>query len=791
MKKYALTTIMSLLAAVSFAQFKVAGTLLDKETNLGLFSATVYVIETQQGTTTDFDGNFTLSLPKGKYNIKLSYIGYKTDTVLLEVNKSFSKTFYLTTNKEVLKEVVVEAETATEKIQSTEMSVEKLDIKMVKKIPQLMGESDIIKSIQLRPGVTSVGEGATGFNVRGGNIDQNLILLDGAPVFSSSHLFGFFSVFNSDVIESANLYKGGIDAKYGGRLSSVLDVTQREGSYNKVKGEGGLGVLFSRFTIEAPIVKDKLSILASGRRSYADLFLAFNDDFKGTKAFFYDANVSISYRINEKNLLKVGGYYGDDTFKFSGQFENVWGNRTVSANWKHIFNKQWLVETSANYSNYKYYLAIPNGANAFRWDSSIESIIGKTMFTNYINKNNTLRFGVEGIKYNFHPGVAKGIGDESVLTELVVPDEYAYKASAFFSFEQKIGTRLNLKYGLRYGHFWNVGPGPVYQYQYGVPTTVNDTVGVVNYAKNQTIADYGGFEPRFAMSYLLSEESSLKFSYMHMYQYMHLISNTTAATPLDVWKPAGAYVKPAQSDQVALGFFKNFFYDNNVYEISVEGYYKWMHDLVDYRDGAQLLLNPYIETALLTGSGYSYGTEFMIEKKKGKLNGWLAYTWSKTRLTVPGFVAGDYTDYSQGINLGEPYPSNWDKLHDVKLIVQYELNDKWEFATTTTYMTGRPATYPEGKFYFDGVGAPVYRFRNKYRIPDYFRFDVGVNLTPQKERKGSWESSWAFGVYNLTGRNNAYSIFFQPNSENPTQTQAMKLSIVGIPVPYITYNFSF
>jgi len=765
-----------------------SGYVRDASTGEDLIGATIKVKQLGTGAVTNVYGFYSLTVDPGFYTFEVSFIGYQTFIDSFQMDQSKTLNFTLTSSDKVLEEFVISATKEDQNVTDVQMSVEKMSISTIKDIPQLLGEADVIKSIQLRPGVTSVGEGASGFNVRGGNIDQNLILLDEAPVYNSSHLFGFFSVFNPDAIKDVTLYKGGIPSKYGGRLSSVMDVRQRDGNDKKFSGTGGIGLLFSRLTLEGPLVKDKVSFLVSGRRSYADLFLKLTNDFKDNKAFFYDLNAKVSWKINDKNRVFASGYFGKDVFGFGDDFNMKWGNSTGSVRWNHIVNDKLFINLTGVYSDYGYALGVPSGASAFEWNSRIVTAEGKLAFTYFLSPKITLDFGAEYQNYEFYPGTVKGLSDNSNFNTITVQKEIARMPSIYAGSEHEVTKKLKLQYGLRYTHYFNVGPYDLNIYEHGVPTTKDDITGTKRYEKGDIVAQFGGLEPRLGVNYILNEKQSFKASYQRTRQYMHLISNTTAATPIDIWKPAGYYVDPATADQYVLGYFRNF--KSNTYELSAEVYYKSMRDLVDYRNGAELLLNDNIETELLSGDGTSYGLELMLSKKKGRLTGWIAYTLSRTTMEVEGFVAGDYTDVANGINEGNPYPTNWDKTHDLTLVGMYDLTDRWKLSGNFIFMTGRPATYPNGGYVWDGKILPDYRTRNASRIPNTHRLDLSATYE-FKSGKKSWRSSIAFGFYNVYGRKNPYSIYFTQSESNPTQTEAKQLSIIGVPVPFVTYNFKF
>lgn len=790
MKTLFLSLFALFITITSIAQDKVtlSGYVKDTETGEGMIAATVMVKELNAGTVTNEYGFYSLSVPPGTYTIEYSFIGFETVSEQIELTKNITKNAEIGFSQTMLDEVVVTGEKEDENITSVEMSVEKLDIAQVKKIPQLLGEADIIRSIQLLPGVTTVGEGATGFNVRGGNIDQNLILLDESPVFSSSHLFGFFSVFNADAIKDAKLYKGGIPAKYGGRLSSVLDIRQKEGNLKKYSATGGVGLLFSRLTLEGPIVKDKASFIVSGRRSYFDIFfpLANDETIKDSKLYFYDLNGKVNWTINENNRLFLAGYMGDDVFDLDGLFRTQWGNRTATLRWNHLFSEKIFSNFTAIYSNYSYSLGFEQDAFGFDWRASIENIAGKADFTYFLNPTNKIEFGLHTTYYYFKPGTADGYlttGEERTTFDFQVRPIPALESAIYLSNEQKIGTRLTLAYGLRYSGFAQLGAGHVYKYPNNEPINPDNPsadvapIDTIQFDEWEIVKPFQGLEPRFSVNFQIDEVSSVKGSYNHMIQYIHLISNTTAATPVDIYMPAGRYIDPANVDQVGLGYFRNFF--SNSYESSVEVYYKYFRDLVDYKDEAELLLNNTLETELYSGDGQAYGMEFQFKKKRGKFTGFVSYTLSR----VERFV--------DEINNGDPYPANWDKTHDVSLVMSYDLTKRINFSSSFAYMTGRPITYPQARFEYGGVTAPIYQNRNGARTPAYHRLDLASTFNLIDPDKHKYTIDLATGVYNVYGRKNPYSIYFQQDQDNPEITKAFRLSIYAIPIPYITINFKF
>lgn len=770
---------------VSAQTTTLSGYIRDAANGEEMIGANVYFPEIKKGTATNAYGFYSISIPPGEYQVQFLFIGYETKEQTIDLRSDVRLDVELGSDNVELQEVVLTDSRAVENVKSVEMSVTDLSIQEVKKIPALLGEADVIRTLQLMPGVTTVGEGATGFNVRGGNIDQNLILLDEAPVYNSSHLFGFFSVFNSDAVKDAKLYKGGIPADYGGRLSSVLDVRQKDGNSKRFAGTGGLGILSSRLTLEGPIQKDVSSFMVAGRRSYADLFLVLspNEDLRNNTAYFYDLNAKLNYRLGEKDRLFASAYFGRDVFGFGDLFKFAWGNQTFSLRWNHLFSEKLFANFTGLISDYRYNLGIPEGAQAFDWDSRILNYNAKADFNYYINPENTLTFGASFLTYKFEPGVITPASDENLFNEFTIQNQYAIEPAAFISHEMKVGERWTFLYGIRYSAFVRQGPEDVRIYEDGQPLTPETIIDTVQYSSGETIASFDGFEPRFSVNYLINDEASIKASYNRTRQYIHLVSNTTAATPVDIWTPAGPYVDPATADQIALGYFQNF--SNNAYEASVEVYYKSMRDLLDYKNGAELVLNPVLETELISGEGRAYGLEFFVRKRTGRLTGWVSYTLSRSEVQV----VGDSPE--ETINNGDWYPSNWDKTHDISVVTTYALGDKWDLSATFAFQTGRPITYPDGRFTQDGIVIPIYNNRNGARIPAYHRLDLSANYTPKPNKTKGWQSSWSFGVYNAYARRNAYSIFFRPQEENPTQTEAVRLSIFGSIIPFLTYNFTF
>jgi hypothetical protein len=656
--------------------------------------------------------------------------------------------------------------------------VNRLDVKTIKTMPALLGEVDVIRSIQMLPGVTTVGEGAAGFNVRGGSIDQNLILLDEAPVYNSSHLFGFFSVFNPDAVKDVKLLKGGIPAQYGGRLSSLLDVRMKDGNSKNMAFSGGIGTVSSRFAVEGPLVKDKSSFIIAGRRTYGDLFLKLSPEFKDNQLYFYDLSTKVNYTINDKNRIYLSGYFGRDVFKLGEDASMNWGNATGTFRWNHLFNARLFSNLTLVYSDYDYSLGVPTGAQAFKWKSNIINYSAKADFSYYLNTNSTFTFGASSMLYRFKPGKATPTGNNSVFNPIELDHQHGLEHALYADHEQHIGSRLILQYGLRLSALDYLGSGTVYDYE-GENGKRKTPVNPRVFGSRESIKLYANLEPRFTARYTLTESSSLKMSYNRMAQYIHLISNTTASSPLDVWSPSTTNIKPEIADQLALGLFKNL--KDNMYETSVEAYYKTMSNQIDYVDGADLLLNQDMEADLLYGKGRAYGVEFFARKNSGRLNGWISYTLSRTERQI------------DGINNNEYYAAKYDKTHNINAVGVYQLTKRLNLSGNFVYGTGVATTFPNGRFEQDGIIVPINtdNARNNFRVPAYHRLDLSATLDGKKKPGRKYESSWTFSLYNLYSRRNAFSVYFRQNEDNPQKTEAVRLSVFGSVIPSVTYNFKF
>jgi hypothetical protein len=784
-----------------FGQSKtvLSGYVRDAKTGEDLIGVTILIKETGKAATTNEYGFFSITLPPAEYTLTIKYIGYNTLTQTVSLMISQRKNFELTPVVKELKVVNITGERKDENIKTTEMSTNKLDMKAITKIPALLGEVDLIKSIQLLPGVSTVGEGASGFNVRGGSIDQNMILLDEAPVYNSSHLFGFFSVFNPDAVKDVKLYKGGINAKYGGRLSSILDVRLKEGNKKQFAAQGGIGIIFSRLTLEGPIKKGKGSYIIAGRRSYGDVlaapFLAGNKDFDGLQLYFYDLTAKANYSIGQKDKLFLSGYIGRDVFGVAS-FGFNWGNQTLTARWNHVFSNKLFSNTTAFYSNYDYGIGTDNlGAReAFKWTSKILNYSVKQDFSWYTNSKNTINFGGQSIYYQFQPADAT-FKSGGVTQTISLPFKYALENALYVSNDQIINSRISLSYGLRYSTFDYIGKGEKQNYTNQYSSFGRIISSIEKFDDFESIQNYQNLEPRFAFKYELNSSSSVKASYMRTSQYLHLVSNTAASIPLDVWTPSTNNIKPQLSDQVAIGYFKNFGEVKNTYEFSVETYYKDMQNQIDYIDGADLLLNPFLEGQLLSGKGRAYGLEFFVKKNTGRLTGFISYTIARTERQT------------EMINKNEWYPTRFDKLHNLNFIVSYDLTKRWSLNSNLIYGSGTPVNLPTNKFSYEGFQVPhnPNAPRNNIRIPDFFRIDFTATVKSKdrqqpevmptnffKRMKYTYEWEIIFGVYNLLGRKNAFAVYPQQVTEGGVnQTQMAQFSLFAVPIPAFTYNFKF
>jgi hypothetical protein len=772
LKRFFLVVFVLLLHFMGQAQQKyiLSGHIRDVATGEDLPGATILVDGVANlGTATNAYGFYSITLLGGKHSVRYQYVGYASQTIDINLTENKKLDIELTEQSFELGNIVVTGERADRNVSSVDMGNIKMSPKEVEKIPIIFGEQDIVKTMQLTPGVKSAGEGNSGFYVRGGGIDQNLILLDEAPVYNASHLLGFFSIFNSEAIREANLMKGSIPAEYGGRASSVFDIKMKEGNLKEYGVAGSVGLISSNLAIEGPIVKDKGSFIVSARRTYADLFLAFSkeEDLQNTKLYFYDLNLKANYKINDNNRIYLSGYFGRDDFGFADEFGFDWGNATGTIRWNHNFSEKLFSNTSFIVSNYSYDINIL-GDFEVTIGSQIDDMNMKQDFTWYINPLNTIKFGGNVIYHNIMPGEITVFGNSGINPE-TISTRKAIEWAAYISNSQSISERLKLYYGLRLALFSNVGPGEFYEFNTDGDLTNTNKISDFEFVKTQ-----GGLEPRLSLNYMLDSKSSLKTSYNRIYQFLHLLSNSTTTTPTDLWLPSSNNVKPQIADQVSAGYFRNF--KDNEYESSVEVYYKDLKNQIDYKNGAELVFNSTVEAELVFGRGWAYGAEFMFKRNFGRFNGWVSYTLARTMRQF------------DEINNGNPFSARQDRIHDLALVGIYDITPKWSLSANWIYYTGNAVTFPSGKYEIDGIVAGYYTERNGYRMPPYHRLDIG--LTWQRKKTEKFESAWNFSVYNAYARENAYFIQFIQNKENPAITEAVQFSIFKI-IPSVSYRFKF
>ncbi|PNQ72721.1 hypothetical protein C1T31_11310 [Hanstruepera neustonica] len=786
---YCTLTILLFIGHNIFSQdkFTLSGIVSDLESNETLIGVNIIFPELKTGATTNEYGFYSISLPPGTYELVISYLGYQNLRDTINLTENLKKDFSLMESIESLNEVVIKENVEKLNIRKPQMSINALSANTIKQIPVVFGEADIIKAITLLPGVTTAGEGASGFNVRGGAADQNLILLDEAIIYNSSHLFGFFSVFNPDAIKDLKLYKGGIPARYGGRVSSVLDIYQKEGNSNQFHLNGGIGLISSRLLAEGPINKGKGSFLLGGRATYAHLFLPLFD--VENKAYFYDLNTKISYKLNQNNNIYLSGYFGRDVFSLNESFRNTYGNTVLNFRWNHLFSDKLFSNLSLIYSDYYYGLQLD--FVGFNWDSGIRNFNLKYDFKHYLSDKIKLQYGLNSIYHKFNPGEIKPSNDESGINPEKLIDKYAFENALYLDVEHRISNKLTASYGIRYNSFLRLGQDELNIYENNQAVNFNQTIqiyeksepiGTENYNGSDVIKSFGNFEPRLALSLVLNDRSSIKTSYNRLSQYLHLISNTSSPTPLDVWAPSGKYIKPQILDQVAIGYFRNI--KNNTYSLEVESFYKKVQNRIDYIDGADLIANDAIEQIVLNGEARAYGLEILFRKNEGRFKGWIAYTLSKSEQRTPG-----RNPLEPGINNGNWYNTPYDKTHDLSFTGNYDFTKKWRFNANFLFQTGRPVTYPNAQYEYNGITVPNYGLRNEYRLPAYHRLDISATYTPKPNSEKRWKGEWVFGIYNIYNRRNAATITFQENRETRIN-EAVRFSIFGI-VPSVSYNFTF
>jgi hypothetical protein len=761
-----------LLPVVVSAQvrYRVSGTVRDRNSGETLIGASIVLLESPNtASLSNAYGFYSIGAVAGHYTMVISFAGYDNDSISIDLAKDTLIPVSLGSGARQLQEAVVTAG-KNNNISRPLMGVQKLSINEIRDLPVLFGEKDILKTLQLLPGVQSAGDGNSGFFVRGGNTDQNLILLDEATVYNPSHLLGFFSTFNSDAIKDVTLYKGATPAEYGGRLSSVLDVKMNDGNNKEYHASGGIGLISSRLNIEGPIEKDKSSFIISARRTYADVFLKLSKDSNTNQnsLYFYDINAKANYRLGEKDRLYFSGYFGKDNLGFGNTFGIDYGNVTGTLRWNHLFSSRLFSNTSLIYSKYNYDIKINSGNNNIGISSYIKDLHFKEDMQYYANANNRINFGVDVTEHTTSPGVISA-SETSSFNPLSLQNKHALESAAYFSHDLSLSDHLNINYGLRGGAFTIMGPGNFFTYDKD-----GDPVDTVSYASGKVVKNYFNLEPRFSANYKLNGSSSVKLAYTRTTQNLHLLSNSTSSNPTDVWIPSSNNVRPEIADQVSAGYYRNF--HDNQYEFSSEVYYRDLRNQIDYKNGAQLIANENVESQVVFGKGRAYGLELFLKKRYGKFNGWVSYTLSRTERQF------------DAINSGAYFPANQDRTHNLSIVGIYKAGKKWTLSADFTFYSGNAVTWPSGKYEVNGQIAFLYTQRNTYRMPAYHRLDVGATLQGKKTKK--FDSNWNFSIYNLYGRENPYSITFEQDPDNPTKTRALQYALFRW-VPSVTYNFKF
>jgi hypothetical protein len=769
-------------SAQSKNKVTLAGYVKDEKSGEPIPNASVYIDSLAAGVLTDQFGYFSLTIPAGRHSVHVTSVGMKNTSRQVMLYSDGQLNVELDEYIPSLREVVVTA-ARTSNTRSLQMGASKLNIKTIKQVPVVFGEADVLKVVLTLPGVTSVGEASTGFNVRGGSADQNLIILNDLTIYNPAHLFGFFSAFNPDVIKGVELYKSAIPEKYGGRLSSVLDVTTKEGNSKKISGNGGIGPLTSKLAIEGPIVKDKSSFIVSGRTSYSNWLLSKvkNSSYRNSRASFYDLDLHLTHAINSNNSIYVNGYVSNDQFRLNNDTSYKYGNKNFNLKWKHNFNNKFYGVATAGYDNYQYNISSENNvSNAFKLGFDISQANFRTDLTYSHGLKHLFKFGVTSIYYKLHPGSFEPASSQSLVVRDKLDAEQGLESAVYFGDEYTLNSNLSINAGVRYSIFNYLGPRNQVNYAEGLPRNKNTMLDTMQFESGKIIQTYSNPEFRFTLRYSLSESASLKVSFNTMRQYIHMLSNTNAISPTDVWKLSDAYIKPQSGNQISAGFYKNF--KSNTIETSIEVYYKQLKNYLDYKSGASLILNHNIETDVISSKGQAYGAEFLLKKSSGKLNGWISYSYSRIMLQSDDPIAGE------AVNEGRYYPANYDKPHNANLIGNYRFSHRYSISAGLNYSTGRPVTLPLAVFNYAGGQRVFYADRNSYRVPDYFRADLSFMIEGNHKIKQLTHNSWSFGVYNLTGRKNAYSVYFVQESGS---IKGYQLSIFGTIIPFVTYNFRF
>jgi hypothetical protein len=783
MLRLPLLLILFLFCTTANSQSKVTlnGYIKDADNGEELIGVTVYIPELKAGTVSNDYGFYALTVPPGSYEVQYSYIGYQLQKVTLDLSKNITNNIELPVEASQIDEIVIEERPLNENVVSVQMSKNTVSMSQARKLPAMFGEVDIIKNIQMLPGIITAGEGSSAFFVRGGSGDQNLILIDEAPVYDPSHLFGLFSVFNADVIKDAEIYKGGIPARYGGRLSSIVDIRTKDGNNKNLELTGGIGSLASRIMVEGPIVKEKASFIVSARRSYVDVFLrAANET---NLVHFYDVNAKVNWKHNNRNRFFAAFYTGRDVFNFDDEFGFGWGNMTGTFRWNHLFSERLFMNTSVIASNFDYKLELKDGVQGFAWTSNLQELNIKNDLSYSLNVNNEVAFGYHVAGRRFEPGTVVPNTPGSIFGGIEMQHKYALDHSIYASNQQKLSDNLLLEYGVRVSIFQNVGKEDVYLYEDPYDNVNPERKDTLHFDSWETIKRYINFEPRVSIRYSLSEEQSVKLSYNRMAQNTHLISSGTVPVPFNTWNPSDYYLKPQLADQVAGGYFRNF--KDNMYEFSIEGYYKDFKNVTDFADNATLFFNQNLSTEFRQGKSWSYGAEIMVEKRQGKLIGMFSYTLSKTTKKIPD------------VNQGKTFYANHDRRNVVNLQAAYDLNEKWTFGGTFTYNTGRPITLTAGKYEYGTYNPDIITERNSYRLPDFHRLDLSATLNPRKSVKKKWKGQWVFSVYNVYNRKNPFTVYTRTKKDDNgdiiddgSQKEARLIYLFPI-LPSVTYNFKF
>lgn len=783
MIRFYLVAAIVLLSVATHAQNKVTlnGYVKDKANGEELIGVTVYFPELKAGTTTNAYGFYAITVPPGKYDVQFSYIGYRSQTASVDLTSAKTFNLELETEATALQEIQVVEKRLDANVADIQMSKNNLNMEQVRKLPALFGEVDIVKNIQMLPGVISAGEGTSSFFVRGGGADQNLILIDEAPIYDPSHIGGLVSVFNADVIKDSELYRGGIPSRFGGRLSSILEVRTKDGNSKHFAGQGGIGTIASRLMIEGPIRQDKSSFILSGRVSNLGLYLKAADTDNGVN--FYDLNAKVNWRSNHKNRFFLAGYSGRDKLTFDdGSASFGWGNSTATFRWNHLFNEKLFSNTSVIGSIFDYSLQIKDPIMGFKWTSNLEELSIKNDLTYYLNANNELAFGYHLVGRRFSPATIEPGNDGSLFVRTEFDKMYALDHAIYVSNEQKVNDKLSLIYGARLSIFQNVGKSDVFLYEDPKDNADVTRTDTLHFGAWENIKTYVNIEPRLAIMYRLNDGQSIKFSYNRMVQNTHLISSGTLPLPFNTWNPSNYYLKPQIADQYAVGYFRNF--KDNMFEVSLEAYYKDVNNVTDFADNAEIQLNRDLSTEYRQGDSWSYGAEFMINKTQGRLTGMLSYTWSKTMRKV------------EGVNLGREFPATYDRRNVINLNATYELNKRWSFGGSYTYSTGRPTTIPSGKYQFDNYQVDLISERNGYRLPAFHHLDFSATLNPKRAESRRFKGQWIFSLYNVYSRQNAFTIYTRTlqdddgNVIDPNRKEARMIYLFPI-LPSVTYNFKF